>query len=251
MKKLLTILIFVLLAFSGFSQRRTSIPWLTSQDITNTRYFIYRGDTIDFSAFGAGINDVVFEDNYLKFFNNQQIIDSVYFEYAQEIDTFLIVGDSIKLKLTDSNARYIDINFVRSKLDTVVTNNTLTGQGTPESPLGIDSIILSNTTKSVYSITLPANSTVQGRCNSALEGTDYPDGWVVSVGTNAADIKITHNLGRSVAYVSVWSISGNSKRQLFGNAAYAGIFSETNNILLIESLATVQTAIAIQIVYAQ
>lgn len=116
-------------------------------------------------------------------------------------------------------------------------------------PIGQDSV--SAQTQTVYTITLPSSTTVAGRCSGAALGTDYPTGWTVAAGTSAVDLKITHGLGRRIVYVSVFSVSGSAERQLFNNAAYSGIYAETSSILRIESLATIQTPIVIQMVFAQ
>ena len=99
----------------------------------------------------------------------------------------------------------------------------------------------------VYTIHLPAAATVAGRLIGILE---QPSGWVLTVDTNPADLKITHNLDRKVAYVTVFAGGVSGDRLLLGNAAYSGVFAESQNVLRIEALATIETDIIIQMVFA-
>lgn len=99
----------------------------------------------------------------------------------------------------------------------------------------------------VYTIHLPAAATVAGRLIGILE---QPSGWTFSVDTSPADLKITHSLNRRIASVTVFSVNIAAERQLFGNAAYSGIFAESRNVLRIEALATIETDIVIQLVFA-
>lgn len=108
----------------------------------------------------------------------------------------------------------------------------------------------SSTIKGVFSIDLPSASTVAGRIALAVEGTDYPTGWVLTA--DEGDLIITHGLNRQIANVSVFSKNLLISRQLFGNAAYSGIYqnylSVYNNVV-IESLATIETDITIKLVF--
>ena len=101
----------------------------------------------------------------------------------------------------------------------------------------------------VYTINLPSAPTVAQRCSLAVEGVDYPDGWVLEADTAPADLKITHGLARAVANVTVWSLNSGNQRQLYGNAAFSGVVAPTNNVLTIEALATIETALTIQIIF--
>ena len=253
MKKILLILLLFVSVLTGQAQpNKQSITWLRVEDITNTRYFIWQGDTIDFSSMDNIMDKVEIEEGWIKFYKNDTILDSALWNYSQMVDTFMIEGDSIMLSLSDMDSiAYLNISSINSKLDTVAHDSTLTGEGTLTSPLSISTEILANTMKTVYTITLPSNSTVAGRCSGAVEGTDYPTGWTIGAGSNAADLEITHGLQRRVANVSVWSVDGAAERQLFGNAAYSGILAETNEILIIESLATVTSDIVIEIVFGE
>lgn len=102
-----------------------------------------------------------------------------------------------------------------------------------------------------YTINLPYSSTVAGRVAGAVEGTDYPAGWILAAGSSPIDLDITHNLNRRVASVTVFAVTGTQEQQLFNTAAYNGIITPTINSLKIQSLATVTKAIKIYIVFAQ
>jgi hypothetical protein len=97
----------------------------------------------------------------------------------------------------------------------------------------------------VYTIVLPAAATVAGRLIGILE---QPSGWVLEA--DDIDLKITHNLDRKIAYVTVFSSGISGDRMELGNAAYSGIFAESQNVLRIEALATIQVPIIIQMIFA-
>ena len=102
----------------------------------------------------------------------------------------------------------------------------------------------------MFTITLPASSSVAGRCIQTIEGTDYPEGWVISEYVNPVDLIITHNLDRRIAQVTVFSVDGTEERQLFANAAYAGIVAPDRNTLIIEGLATINTDIVVHLIFS-
>jgi hypothetical protein len=99
----------------------------------------------------------------------------------------------------------------------------------------------------VFTIHLPAAATVAGRLIGILE---QPSGWVLQTAANPADLKITHNLNRKIAYVTVFAGGVSGDRLLLGNAAYSGILAESQNVLIIEALATIETDIIIQMIFA-
>lgn len=101
----------------------------------------------------------------------------------------------------------------------------------------------------VYSIKLPAAGTVASRIAGAVEGTDYPTGWVLSAGTSPVDIEIDHGISRRVASVTIFAIDGTEEQQLFNTAAYNGIKTTDIDTLLVQSLATINKAIKIYIVF--
>lgn len=109
--------------------------------------------------------------------------------------------------------------------------------------------ILSSSTM-VYSITLPSSTTVAGRIAGAVEGTNYPTGWVLAEGSSSVDLQITHTLNKRPVNVTVFSSDVNGYRQLFGNAAFSGMISPSANVMRIESLATIQKTIVIYIIFS-
>ena len=110
--------------------------------------------------------------------------------------------------------------------------------------------IAADAVKTVYSISLPSATTVQGRVDLAAEGTDYPTGWVLSAGTNAIDLNIEHGLGRRLANINVCTASGDVEQLLRPFAgAYSGYSTLDENTLLINSLATTPSAIKIYIIF--
>lgn len=103
----------------------------------------------------------------------------------------------------------------------------------------------------IYTIILPAASTVQGRCNAAVEITNYPENWTIAAdGTIPADLVITHGLDQDIADVKIYSVDGTSKRLLYENESHSGIIAPDKNTLNIESLATIETEIYIFLIFA-
>jgi hypothetical protein len=76
MKKL-TFILFIFISIVSFGQTdKQSITWLRVEDITNTRYFIWQGDTIDFSFLGDEL--VVYKsDSLTLFITPDQLVDSL------------------------------------------------------------------------------------------------------------------------------------------------------------------------------
>jgi hypothetical protein len=98
-----------------------------------------------------------------------------------------------------------------------------------------------------FTIILPSGSTVAQRCAAPLF---LPSGWAVAPTGSGVDLLITHNLTKAVAMVTVFSISGSTgdERLLLSNAAFSGVLSDsTKNNLIVEALATVPTAIRINV----
>lgn len=99
-----------------------------------------------------------------------------------------------------------------------------------------------------FSITLPSASTVSGRISAAVEGTDYPTGWVLSA--DGLNIEITHGLGRWIANVTVWAkTTGTQRQQLFNTAAYNGVTCLDDNTVKIFSLASILKDIVVYLTF--
>ena len=112
----------------------------------------------------------------------------------------------------------------------------------------LDSVIMENQYH-VFEIKLPSSTTVAGRIAGATSGTDYPADWSLAAGTSPVDLVVTHNLGRRVSIVSVFAIDGTQETQLFNTAAFNGIVTPDVNTLRVQSLATIQKAIKIYIIF--
>ena len=112
----------------------------------------------------------------------------------------------------------------------------------------LDSVIMENQYH-VFEIRLPSSTTVAGRIAGATAGVDYPADWSLAAGVSVVDLVVTHNLGRRVASVSIFAIDGTSEQQLFNTAAFNGIITPDSKTLRIQSLATIQKAIKIYIIF--
>jgi len=88
----------------------------------------------------------------------------------------------------------------------------------------------------VYSISLPAAANLTARIAGAVV---YPVGtsWTLTA-NSGVNLDIEHNLGRRVASVSVFSVTGTQEQQLFNTAALNGVITSDSNNLRIQSLAT-------------
>lgn len=99
----------------------------------------------------------------------------------------------------------------------------------------------------IYKITLPAAANVAARVAAAVEGTDYPTGWVLAV-NSSVNLLITHILtGRKVSAVNIFEIDGANERLLANfSSAYTGIL--VNDLTcLIEGLAPTALALRIEL----
>lgn len=107
---------------------------------------------------------------------------------------------------------------------------------------------ISSTSSSVFTITLPAAGTIQERINLAVEGVDYPTGWILTADTK--NIDITHNLSKNIATATVFNFTGATTRQLaLGAAAYTGLYDYNGNSIKIQSLYSQPDKIAINLIF--
>ena len=103
----------------------------------------------------------------------------------------------------------------------------------------------------LFTITLPAGGDVSTRVAGAVAGVDYPLTWVLAAdGINPADLNITHNLNKRIAFCNIYSVSGGIDRILGGTAAYSGLVGTSLNICKIESLATFGSQIRIHLIFS-
>jgi hypothetical protein len=159
-------------------------------------------------------------------------------------DMYIRFSDDFGTSWTDG----IYLNY-SAVLDDYVQKETGSRLITSEEITKLES--LTGSEGAVYEITLPADTTVAGRVLNATEGTDYPTGWVLEAGDNAANLDITHSLGMRPATVNVfYNVSGTEFRQLINfNNAYSGIVTQDDDSVRIEALATIQKEIKIYIVF--
>src|SRR5512133_1356069 len=79
MKKIIIIIFFAVSFITANAQldsNQKSFIWIKSQDITNTRHFIWRGDTLDFSQLDSAMF-VRYSDAYTEYIVPQQLSDSL------------------------------------------------------------------------------------------------------------------------------------------------------------------------------
>ena len=150
MKKLITILL-LLLAVQSFSQTsKQSITWLRSQDITNTRYFIWRGDTINFDQL-ENENYLLKGDSLVLYVTLKQLSDSlgalpgghdpVVIDIPTQNLGASITGQTLSVKQSNSSQPGLltsgDWNMFNNKLTAVGHDNSLLGTGTLANPLKV------------------------------------------------------------------------------------------------------------------
>lgn len=118
----------------------------------------------------------------------------------------------------------------------VLTDNNYTDE---------DKAKINDISQGLFTIILPASSTVAGRC---VTPTEIPSGWTVSQSTSDQDLLITHTLtDRKIADVKVWSINAGGERLRVGGLAYVGLLANSATTLIIESLAAIEVPLRIEI----
>lgn len=99
-----------------------------------------------------------------------------------------------------------------------------------------------------FQIILSAGASVAAR----VVGVDtvVPSGWSVAA-VNTYDLEITHTaLGKNLAFVNIWSKSGSTYSLLMGSSAYTGLTTNaTTNVSIIQSLATYNTILKIDLIF--
>lgn len=100
--------------------------------------------------------------------------------------------------------------------------------------------------QSVYEITLPINGTLAGSIAAAVEGTDYPTGWILVA--NGVNLEIEHNLNRKSASIDVaYNYTGDWYRQIRGfNDGYQGHVYDSDNTI-VEGIKNLYTAYKMRI----
>lgn len=285
MKKLLLILL-VFFYLQGYSQifsplgsRWKYIPKIQTDSLQALRYFTLNGDTIKITSSSDGqvlkrVNGIWINSSVASF-----SYDSLHFDSSTGIlhaykDGYSSVSDTldgrypIRQEMIDS---INSISLTKAAYDTLAIGGQIVNQdsiqtlyrktlitptiasfynATHDHSDSIHGGLLSDIYVNVFGITLPSSTTVAGRCSGATEGTDYPTGWTINAdGVSPYNLVVHHGLHRHIASVSVFTVNGNIERQLFANAAYSGIVASNDSTLTIESLATIQTTIAINLIF--
>lgn len=240
-KGIFILFVFSLFGLSCLAQNKQYIPKLQTESTESLQYFILNGDTIRLTAPTNGqtitrINGV---------WTNSTSASSLYDSLTFNIET----GDILSWKNgSPFDTLNIDGRYVKYIGDVLLVADSTAKYVTPYQ-LNEQYKELNNMIESAYKIILPSSTTVAGRIAVAVEGVNFPTGWTLAEGYNSIDLKITHNLGKRPVVVTVFSVDGTSQRQLFGNAAFSGILSENDNIMYVESLATINKTIVIYIIF--
>lgn len=179
MRKLLTIALIFIASLSCAQPKSIKyyFQWLQAQDITNTRHFIWHGDTIDFNQMQLTDsiliamtvdtvyigNDTIYEGNFLlkrdslsTWVTPKQLSDSLFATVAHPAVTSGATAQAGGLTIdstqvlvfqsaTGSRNGYltsIDWNTFNNKLSTVQHDETLDGMGTAASPLIVDTTLI-------------------------------------------------------------------------------------------------------------
>jgi len=102
--------------------------------------------------------------------------------------------------------------------------------------------------KNIYSITLPYSTTVAGRIALAVEGVDYPTGWVLTA--DGINLVVTHNLNRWCTDVKVFAkTTGTQRQQLRLTASDNGLTALSANQAEVYSLATIAKDIVVYLYF--
>lgn len=171
--------------------------------------------------------------------------DSLYFENLTDGDIDWYQG-GIKLGDIDIDGRYL---LLTDTTDYVQFTDSITEYITPTNLTDSLDLIRSGISAiaSSFEITLPVNGTLSGSVSAAVEGTDYPTGWVLSV--SGGDLQIQHSLSKYPSSIIVkYNTTGSTYRQLrsFDNA-YSGVLEVDTDNVTIESISAFYTAYKLKI----
>lgn len=112
--------------------------------------------------------------------------------------------------------------------------------------------LLGGGTQSVFAVYLPTSGSAPVSPATRISGAYVvPAGWTIAVGASPVDIVITHGLGKRVASVTVFAITGTEQQQLFGSTAFNGVITADANTLKIQSFATIAKELYVYIVFNQ
>jgi hypothetical protein len=155
MKKLALILFIFISVLSFGQEREQSITWLRVEDLTNTRYFIWQGDTIDFSFLGDSLV-VLKSDSLVLFITPSQLSDSLNAHsgthdavtLAESATTGGLSLDGQEIgfqEATNSQNGYLskeDHYSFNNKISYVSHDTTMTGNGTESDVLSVNENII-------------------------------------------------------------------------------------------------------------
>jgi len=86
-----------------------------------------------------------------------------------------------------------------------------------------------------------------GRC---ITPTLIPEGWSVSAGSSDQDLLITHTRTTSnIVDIKVWATTPDGDRLRIGGLAYVGILSPSTSTIIVESLATIEVPLRIELIF--
>lgn len=271
MKKIL-IITFILSLFvfsSSMPDENIGRSKLTAWNTLSTDlYFVWRGDTIDFSNM-ADSKVVELSDSTDVFATPTQVNNLILASAGGH--NALTLGDSAQAngfslnvqELEFDYSNYLTKNIYDYNGDSIVDNSKkLDGHSISKTNYSddwdeSDSIVtqdqmynkISAMEGTIYEIRLPAANTVENRCTAATVGDDYPVGWTIEAGTSDIDLKVTHNLGRGIANISVNTLVGDVEAYLPGYTGYTGYNNVAGNVLTINSLSPKNLALTIYITF--
>lgn len=193
--------------------------------------------------------------------NNKNILDNITSAGGGVIPSAAQIDEWDTYSVTDEdNVRGTVDNFIQDNDGISWTYDTDLKTLTPTINLGdftTDDLPEGSTSKyyiqPVYTFTLPAASTVAGRCSGTITRGSGTELWTLAVDSNPIDLLITHGLNRNVVAVSIFAVTSEGNRLLLNNAAYSGVVSpiaNPSNTVRIESLATIELPIIVSLTFS-
>ena len=271
MRKLILVSLFALISISSFSQNYfTSKFWnrLTTDTLIVNEWFIYKGDTILFPTYMSArdlqikrvadpvdLKDAVNLETLLANVTgfdsiDYNILDNGLLRFlSTSIVTYSVSLDGRMAQLSDSTVVFVTPTQLNDSLANYTTTEDLSDSLNLHvlysdstdiyySQHDVDSLLLIAGQQNVFSITLPINGTLAGSIAAAVEGTDYPTGWVLSA--SGVNLLIEHNLSRYGANVNVsYNISSTNYKFLRPFVdAYQGWTNLDDDNVRVETIST-------------
>lgn len=179
------------------------------------------------NSLGSG-NEELIRDTVAAFIQNGTGITWVHDDPGNTLTPTVSLSSFTTADLSDSNDRRYVTEAEKALL------NTLSGGGI------------------VWPIILNSSTTVAGRLVGLIEGTDYPTGWTLVAGTQPEDLLITHNKGKKLNTIKIYSVdpSTSAERLLIDfNTAFGGVLVPDSNSILVEALSLIETKLKIYITF--